>query len=91
MAIKTGMLAAETIFEALLAHDISARKLSAFPEKVECQLGPAELLAVRNFHQSFQHGLWLGLAQAAVQFVTGGRGLVDPIVFLQATWNTTNR
>jgi electron-transferring-flavoprotein dehydrogenase len=79
MAIKTGMLAAETIFDALRAGDVSATQLSSFPAKVEASWVARELLAVRNFHQAFQHGLWRGLAQAAVQFVTAGRGLVDPL------------
>jgi electron-transferring-flavoprotein dehydrogenase len=79
MAIHTGMLAAETIFEALRAGDTSAKTLSAFPRKVEHSWVARELRGVRNFHQSFQHGLWLGLAHAAIQFVTGGRGLVDPM------------
>ena len=79
MAIKSGMLAAETIFEALRAGDTSARTLAAFPKKVEESWIKKELWAVRNFHQSFQHGLWAGLFHTAVQFVTGGRGLVDPM------------
>ena len=79
MAIKSGMLAAETIFEALRTGDASSKMLSAFPRKVEQSWIASELRSVRNFHQSFQHGLWIGLAQAAVQFVTGGRGLVDPM------------
>ena len=79
MALKTGMLAAETIFEALRAGDASAQKLSAFPRKVEESWVAKELRGVRNFHQGFQHGLWIGLAHAAAQFVTGGRGLVDPM------------
>jgi electron-transferring-flavoprotein dehydrogenase len=79
MAIKSGMLAAETIFEALRASDTSAEKLSAFRRKADESWIGRELRGVRNFHQSFQHGLWLGLAQTAVQFVTGGRGLVDPM------------
>ena len=79
MAIKTGMLAAETIFEALRAGDTSAKSLSVFPRKVEQSWVAKELRSVRNFHQGFQHGLWAGLAHAAVQFVTGGRGLVDPM------------
>ena len=79
MAIKTGMLAAETIFDALRAGDVSARQLAAFQEKVNASWVGRELLAVRNFHQAFQHGLWRGLAAASVQFVTGGRGLVDPL------------
>jgi electron-transferring-flavoprotein dehydrogenase len=79
MAIKTGMLAAETIFEALLAGDTSARTLSAFPAKVEESWVAKELRAVRNFHQGFKHGLWMGLVHAAAQFVTGGLGFVDPM------------
>jgi electron-transferring-flavoprotein dehydrogenase len=79
MAIKSGMLAAETILDALRAGDTSAAKLSAFRRKVDASWIASELRAVRNFHQSFQHGLWIGLAHTAVQFVTGGRGLIDPM------------
>lgn len=79
MAMKSGMLAAETIFEALVAGDTSAKTLAAFPQKVEASWIKKELWAVRNFHQSFQHGFVGGLFHAALQFVTGGRGLVDPL------------
>jgi electron-transferring-flavoprotein dehydrogenase len=79
MALKTGMLAAEAIFEALRAGDTSAKMLSAFPRKVQESWVAKELRGVRNFHQGFRRGLWAGLAHAAVQFVTGGRGLVDPM------------
>jgi electron-transferring-flavoprotein dehydrogenase len=79
LALKTGMLAAETIFEALRSGDTTSKTLAAFPRKVESSWVASELRGVRNFHQGFQHGLWIGLAHAAVQFVTGGRGLVDPM------------
>src|SRR6267143_6300084 len=79
MAIKSGMLAAETIFDALKAGDTSAAKLSAFQKKVEESYIKKELRLVRNFHQSFQYGLLGGLFHAGLQFVTGGRGLVDPM------------
>ena len=79
MAIKSGMLAAETIFEALKAGDTSAAKLSAFQKKVEESYIKKELWLVRNFHQSFQYGLLGGLFHAGLQFVTGGRGLIDPM------------
>ena len=79
IAIKSGMLAAETIFQALAAGDTSAKSLSAFPKKIEASWIRDELWAVRNFHQSFQHGLWAGLFHAGIQMVTGGRGLVDPM------------
>jgi electron-transferring-flavoprotein dehydrogenase len=79
IAIKSGMLAAETVFEALKTGDASAKTLSAFPQKIEKSWIKKELWAVRNFHQGFQNGLYAGLFHAGIQFVTGGRGLIDPM------------
>ena len=79
IAIKSGMLAAETVFEALKTGDASAKTLSAFPQKIEQSWIKKELWAVRNFHQGFHHGLYAGLFHAGMQFVTGGRGLIDPM------------
>jgi electron-transferring-flavoprotein dehydrogenase len=78
-AIKSGMLAAETIYEALCAGDTSAKALSAYPQKLEASWIKKELWEVRNFHQAFHGGLYAGLVQAGLQFVTGGRGLSDPM------------
>jgi electron-transferring-flavoprotein dehydrogenase len=78
-AIKSGMLAAETIYEALCAGDTSAKTLSAYPQKIEASWIKKELWEVRNFHQAFHGGLYSGLVQAGLQFVTGGRGLSDPM------------
>jgi electron-transferring-flavoprotein dehydrogenase len=79
MAMKSGMLAAETIFEALKAGDTSSKTLSAFPKKVEQSYIKKELWAVRNFHQSFKYGLYGGLFHTGLQFISGGRGLIDPM------------
>ena len=78
-AIKSGMLAAETIYEALCAGDTSAKTLAAYPQKIEQSWIKKELWEVRNFHQAFHGGLYPGLVQAGLQFVTGGRGLSDPM------------
>jgi electron-transferring-flavoprotein dehydrogenase len=78
-AIKSGMLAAETVFEALKTGDASSKTLSAFPRKIDQSWIKKELWAVRNFHQGFHHGLYAGLFHAGIQFVTGGRGLIDPM------------
>ena len=78
-AIKSGMLAAETIYEALCAGDISAKALAAYPKKIEQSWLKKELWAARNFHQAFHDGIWKGLFLAGIQFVTGGRGLTDPM------------
>ncbi len=79
IAIKSGMLAAETVFDALKSGDTSAKTLSTFPRKIEQSWIKKELWAVRNFHQGFHHGLYAGLFHAGIQFVTGGRGLIDPM------------
>jgi electron-transferring-flavoprotein dehydrogenase len=78
-AIKSGMLAAEAIYEALCAGDTSANALKTYPGKIERSWLKQELWAVRNFHQAFHNGLWKGLVHAGFQFVTGGRGLIDPM------------
>jgi electron-transferring-flavoprotein dehydrogenase len=79
MAMKSGLLAAETIFESLKTGDASAKTLKAFPEKVEQSYIKKELWRVRNFHQSFQHGLFAGFFHTAFQQISGGRGLIDPM------------
>ena len=75
LAIKSGMLAAETAFEALLKDDSSAATLGAFQKKVESSWIKEELWKVRNFHQAFEHGFWRGMFHAGLQQFTGGRGL----------------
>jgi electron-transferring-flavoprotein dehydrogenase len=75
LAIKSGMLAAETAFEALEKNDSSAALLSQFQQKVESSWIKAELWKVRNFHQGFEHGFWPGMFHTALQQITGGRGL----------------
>ncbi len=79
LAMKSGMLAAETIFEALKAGDSSTKTLGKFQQRVEQSYIRDEMWKVRNFHQSFQHGMFLGFLHTAFQQITGGRGLVDPM------------
>ncbi|MGH9956865.1 MAG: 4Fe-4S dicluster domain-containing protein [Pyrinomonadaceae bacterium] len=78
-SIKSGMLAAEAIFEALLAGDFSARQLQRYEQLVNESSIISELRKVRNFHAGFKHGRWLGLINTGLQFITGGRawGIFD--------------
>jgi electron-transferring-flavoprotein dehydrogenase len=75
LAIKSGMLAAETALEALKKNDSTATVLGQFQQKVESSWIKDELWKVRNFHQGFEHGFWPGMFHTALQQVTGGRGL----------------
>ncbi len=75
LAIKSGMLAAETAFAALQKDEFSASTLSQFQRSVESSWIKDELWKVRNFHQGFEHGFWRGLFHAGLQQFTNGRGL----------------
>jgi len=78
-AIKSGMLAAETIFESLVTEDYSAAKLQSYETRVRDSWITPELRRYRNFHAGFRHGRWLGMANAGLQYLTGGRawGIID--------------
>lgn len=78
-AMKSGMLAAETIMDALINNDFTSRILERYQEKVEKSWLKTELYAVRNFHSSFTHGRYMALVNGGLQFITGGRdwGLYD--------------
>src|SRR3954464_14171530 len=75
LAIKSGMLAAETAMEALLTQNYSAAQLMKFKERVDSSWIKEELYKVRNFHQGFELGLLHGMMHAAIQQITGGRGV----------------
>jgi electron-transferring-flavoprotein dehydrogenase len=75
LAIKSGMLAAETAYDAMAKADFSLDVLEKFQERVEKSWIKEELWPVRNFHQGFDKGFLSGLFHAGVQQFTGGRGL----------------
>jgi electron-transferring-flavoprotein dehydrogenase len=75
LAIKSGMLAAETAFESMLVGDQSSGALGAYQSRVEGSWIKEELYPVRNFHQGFENGLLGGLIHSGIQQVLGGRNI----------------
>ncbi|MGA3223258.1 MAG: electron transfer flavoprotein-ubiquinone oxidoreductase [Acidobacteriaceae bacterium] len=75
LAIKSGMLAAETAFESMLVGDHSSGALGAYQSRVEGSWIKEELYPVRNFHQGFENGLLGGLVHSGIQQVLGGRNI----------------
>jgi electron-transferring-flavoprotein dehydrogenase len=73
LAIKSGMLAAETLFECLLAKDFSKERLAKYEDRVQHSWAADELKSVRNFHQGFAGGLYAGMVSAGFQMLLGGR------------------
>ncbi len=74
LGMKSGMLAAETIFECLKKGSFGEADLAAYDAKVNGSWLKKDLWKVRNFHQGFDKGLLGGVVQGALGFVTGGRG-----------------
>lgn len=80
LGMRSGMLAAETIFEALRDGGaggngpLPAARLESFERRVASSAIRSELWKVRNFHQAFGKGLPGGLLQGALGLLTGGRG-----------------
>lgn len=71
-AMKSGMLAAETIIGAFEHGDFTSHTLKHYEERVNLSWIYDELHAVRNFHAAFQSGRWSALINTGLQFVTGG-------------------
>ena len=76
LAMKSGLLAAEAVAEAVVAGDTSEAGLAGYTRGFEASWAKEELWKVRNFRQAFQSGFFAGVVDAGVQLVTGGRGLV---------------
>ena len=77
LAMRTGMLAAETAFDAVRAGDTSASALKAYKQRIDRSAVREELYPVRNVHQAFEYGLFPGMAFAGVEVVTHGWSPVD--------------
>ena len=75
LAIKSGILAADAIFDAFTAKDLSRQQLSAYERNFKESWAGQELWKVRNFHQAYEKGLLRGMLHTGLQMLTGGRGL----------------
>lgn len=71
-AMKSGILAAQVIYEALLKSDFSTQAVGKYEKLVyESYIGK-DLYVTRNFRQGFSRGLIPGLMQSGLIFATGG-------------------
>ena len=76
LAMKAGMLAAETAFEGMLSDDYSQRTTVAYDQKIRESYVHSQLHRTRNFHQALEHGIFAAMPELALQEVTGGRGFL---------------
>ncbi len=73
-AIKTGILAAETLLEAFEKDDFSDTTLSGYERRFADSWLKKELWRVRNFRQEFKAGFKKGALKAGVKYMLGGIG-----------------
>ncbi len=71
LSMKSGMLAAETAFDALRRGDASAEVLKAFTARVNDSWIREEMEPAKNFHASFGKGVLGGLASVGLSLVFG--------------------
>jgi electron-transferring-flavoprotein dehydrogenase len=74
LAMKSGMLAAEAIFDAAKAGRPLAEAGAEFPRRVDASWIKQEMWKSRNFHQAFERGGFDGLVNAGLMTITGGLG-----------------
>jgi electron-transferring-flavoprotein dehydrogenase len=75
LAIRSGMLAAETALTALEKNDFSEQTLKQYEELVNKSQIYNELHRVRNFRQGFINGMIAGMFHFGTQLVTCGAGI----------------
>ena len=74
LAIRSGMLAAQTAAEALSKNDTSEKSLQQYETLVKNSSIGKEMYVVRNFRQGFAKGLIAGGFLFGTQLITGGAG-----------------
>ncbi|MDQ2992256.1 MAG: 4Fe-4S dicluster domain-containing protein, partial [Candidatus Eremiobacteraeota bacterium] len=74
LGMKSGMLAAETAWQALHVEKYDGEQLSSYERAFTASWAYEELYAARNFHQGFKDGLFAGVANVALGMLAAGRG-----------------
>lgn len=92
LAMKSGMLAAETVFEGLLkGADFSESVTQKYESRIQGSFVKDELFKVRNFHQALSKGIMASMPMLAMQEMTGGRGLQDPMPIAHSDAESTEK
>jgi electron-transferring-flavoprotein dehydrogenase len=77
LAMKSGMLAAETIFESLQTGDYSSQALSGYEKALRDSYVGKQLYGSRNFHRAMSKGLPRAFFHLGIQTLTGGSDILS--------------
>ncbi len=72
LAMESGVLAAETLFDALRSDDFSENALLSYRERLEASAAYEEMYKARTYRQAFEQGLYKGLVEAGLSLKIPG-------------------
>ncbi len=79
IGIQSGMLAAQAVVDALAEEDVSVNGLQTYVDALEKSWVKAEMWEGRNCAQALAKKGIAKLIHLGAQYITGGRGIVDPM------------
>ncbi|TVQ88791.1 MAG: electron transfer flavoprotein-ubiquinone oxidoreductase [Deltaproteobacteria bacterium] len=71
LSMKSGMLAAEAAFKALVEGDASAATLRHYKEQLDASWIKPEMELAKNMHANFEAGFFAGLVKTGMQYLFG--------------------
>jgi electron-transferring-flavoprotein dehydrogenase len=78
LSMKSGMLAAEAAFEAMVSGDSSEAALALYKERLDASWVREEMEPAKNMHANFSKGLVGGLVKTGIQYFLGPGKDVKP-------------
>ncbi|MDG0818045.1 electron transfer flavoprotein-ubiquinone oxidoreductase [Bdellovibrio svalbardensis] len=92
LAMKSGMQAADTVMEGLTkGAEFTEEITKGYETRIHGSYVKNELYKVRNFHQALSKGIVASMPMLALQEMTGGRGLQDPMPIAHGDAETTEK
>ena len=78
LSMKSGMLAAEAAFEAMVSGDASAETLRLYKERLDTSWIREEMESSKNFHAGFGKGILPGVVKAGLGWTFGPGATLEP-------------
>ncbi|MCA9569914.1 MAG: 4Fe-4S dicluster domain-containing protein, partial [Myxococcales bacterium] len=78
LSMKSGMLAAEAAFEAMVSGDPSASTLKAYKDRLDASWVRTEMEPAKNMHHNFRDGFVGGMVRTGLQYILGPGSAIEP-------------
>jgi electron-transferring-flavoprotein dehydrogenase len=78
LSMKSGMLAAEAAFQAMVTGDASAATLKTYKERLDASWVRTEMQKTQNFHANFGNGIIPGMIRTGLMYFFGPGSTIKP-------------